>query len=473
MLHDSTNSKNQKHKVFMFSQLTASDDDASVGDDTRSTLLTPTALEAHAEETRREVNTHRERMKQRSVAHIEAQRHRSIEESELQRTVAKLMRELALAQESTQIELTKRVQIEKSYRSLQAEHRSVVDELAALKRKDAFQGSASPITSPSSRLPGAFPSGRDGAPKPSVSFRLVKKSAAPSQQHTTVALTNSEAHARDAIADYARFHLRTLHQCWVMFRRSHVEGLATYLRDVELLEGSERNALAAHEAKLRYKALVRLKSQAADELYRKVAQQRSLLVNQSKVDAARKLEDEMEDSFLHHVVVAPPLPTVPKNPPWYPAGHSSSVNYHSPHRQRSPSATSRSVTPSRLGSAGQSLTSMPNYSHIPPKVSTRDRSVSPGSSRSMWRHSNAHNEPSPNMSPPTPHHHPTSDRRSSPQLHPVRYNSPPKHDAHDVLPASQKHHDANKKITSVKKTIDTMEALLAELQSWKSSAHRP
>jgi hypothetical protein len=210
--------------------------------------------------------------------------------------------------------------------------------------------------------------------------------------------------------------------------------------------------------------LLRLKTFEADEFQRKYIQHRNLLQSQANNDLVRKLEDEMDDTL----VAPPPQPSVPKNPPWYPAG-TSSVNYHSPHRQRSPSATSRSATPSRLASAGQSLTSMPNYSHILPRVESR--STSPGSSRTLRR---GHlNEPSPNMSPPTPHHHPIHQNRrlsTSPQIYLSRHVSPPKNEAPIVHRAAVQKHEANRKITSVKSTIDTMEALLAELQSWKSAS---
>lgn len=449
-----------RQRVFMFSDLTASDDDGSIDDDTRSTLLTPTALEAHAEETRRELDTHRERLKQRSVAHLEAERHRKSEESELQRTVSKLMSELAEAQDATQRESTKRAHIEKQFRLLQAEHRTVSDELAALKRKDAVQGAASPVISPASRIPGTFPHHA----KPSVSFRLVKKSIAPSHQQTALsALKDSELFSRNVISDLSSLNLKALHSCWTLLKRASHQGLSVILRDLILLESSERSALAAHEAKLRYKALLRLRTFEADEFQRKYVHQRALL-SQSKVDLVRKLEDEMDDSAL--VPPPPPVPA-PKNPPWYPAGNTS-INYHSPHRQRSPSATSRSATPSRLGSAGQSLTSVPNYSHILPRVESR--SISPGSSRKKH-----YNEPSPHMSPPTPHHHPIHHYRrasTSPQVPLTRQGSPPKNDAPSLNRVVAQKHESNRKITSVKSTIDTMEALLAELQSWKTVASR-
>lgn len=458
MLHASpTNSK--RPKIFTFAQLTVSDDELSVDNDSTSAALTPTALEVHAEETRRELDTHRERLRQRSAAHLEAERYRASEESELQRTVSKLMKELSQAQDAVQLEVAKRSQIERNFRALQAEHRTTLDELATLKRRESLHGAASPLLSPNiPGSPGALPLIRVDGPgvKPVASFRLVKKpsTSVQTQQHAaTLALfCEAESISRAALVDLAAISLRSMHSLWGQLKLLYVQCAGHELSYIVQLEASERTALATHEAKMRYKSMIRVKVQESEELHRQIVHQRALILSFNKTETARRLQDELDDGLPVPVAAPPP----PKCPPWYPAG-TSSVNYHSPHRQRSPSVPSRSCTPSRPASAAQSLTSIPNYSHVPPKVSTgRERSQSPSASKlARSRGGYQTNEPSPNMSPPTPHYRPVQQHRRTSV-------SSPQH-------AAQKPAHASSKISSVKRTIDTMEALLAELQSWKSS----
>jgi hypothetical protein len=453
---DASPTNNQRRKMFSFAQLTLSDDEGSRDDGNTSAVVTPHTLEMHAAEAQRELDTHRERLRKRSAAHLNAEQHRLVEESELQQTISKLMRELSDAHDSVQREISARTQVEKNFRVLQAEHRITVDALAACKRREALAGNASPLLSPVVGSPGHMPLIRVDGQMPVASFRLVKKSssAAQHQQQTAIVslLCSVESHARASIEDIVQLHHRMVRTLWSRLALQHVQMLHEAAGYVAHLESSERIALTTHEAKLRYKAICRLRAQENDLLHRIVTQQKMQILSH-KADTVRNLQDEMlsETSSTLPVVVAAPAP---KTPPWYPAG-TTSINYHSPQRHRSPSAPSRSATPSLPASAAQSLTSPPDYSRIPPKVVTtwEKRSVSPVLT-SQHRHSAASrmHEPSPNMTPPTPHRAPF--RQPSPSRQP---------------PSTARHTDSSAKVSSVKRTIETMEALLEELQSWKSA----
>lgn len=450
---------------FQFAELALSEGDE---DERQNGAASPcgSLFEEHAALTRKELETHREHLRQKSFVRTSHHKPVASGSNEMQRTVANLMQELTMANNQLEKETARRISVEAKYSALEIEYQKASEELSATLRREALARFAAPradtvsplLATPTSRTDVSSTASANGQ---KVGFRLVKKSNTDTAAITL--LTQEEHRSRRLLTELSTQLVTALYQCATLSNASlrtasrvHRRAVSHLLREqVVALETSERSAIIAHESKNIYKMLIRLRVLEAEDSLRKKLDH---LHNRHHV-VARSLDAEMETVAVTEkpAVVTQCRKITP--PPWYPAGSTNSVEYHSPHR-RSPSAGRREDTNSSRNPSvcpSSSLTSLPSprrYVPIPSTspLQTNKRSVTPQSQRSpASRNSGTATSPRSTSASCQP-----SVVRAAPHSQTLLQQQPL-----TTRPSTRE---------SVKKTIDSMEALLAELQQWRTGS---